>query len=71
MNNVMSGGKTGGVVGALDKAGGLDKLKADPAALEKLQKGMSEDQRFLLNRAMAGEIDVAGLKSDASSRHLR
>jgi len=68
MNNVMSGGKTGGVMGALDKAGGIDKLKADPAALEKLQKGMSEDQRFLLNRAMSGDIDVAGLKSDDKER---
>ena len=66
-NNMMTGGKGGGLLGQLDKAG-IERLKSDPAALEKFQKGLSEDQRFMVSRAMSGQLDLEGLNSDDKDR---
>lgn len=56
------GKKDKGLMGQIDKVG-LDKLKSDPAALAKFKATLGEDQAGLVDRALAGEIDLEGLKS--------
>lgn len=62
-NGLMDDGKGTGLLQKLEKAD-LAKLQSDPEALKKFEKGMGEDQRMLTERAIAGEIDLAGLHSD-------
>lgn len=64
-NQMMTGkgGKDKGLLGKMDKVG-LEKLKSDPAALEKFKASLGEDQQYLVDEVMSGDIDVEGLKSD-------
>lgn len=62
-NGLMGDGPGGGLLKKLEGAD-LAKLQSDPEALKKFEKGMGEDQRMLTERALAGEIDLAGLRSD-------
>lgn len=65
-NGLMDDGGGGGLLKKLERAD-LAKLQSDPEELKKFEKGMGEDQRMLTERALAGEIDLAGLHSKDKS----
>ena len=41
----------------------LEKMKADPAALQKFSSGLTEDQRFLFEQVQSGSLNLADMNS--------